>query len=177
MRRRLSAGEVFLAVVSKREVRAYADRPLPEDAVRRLLQAGRLAGSSRNRQARRFVVLRDGALARAAEGVWSPENVRGAALAVAIVIRGKGPTGFDAGRAAQNMMLAAWGDGIGSCPNGIANPEALAAVLGHADDEQVATVLSFGYPARPVDPESRTPDEWIDRADRLDFDDVVDARS
>ena len=169
--------DVFLAVVSKREVRAYADRPLPEDAVRRLLQAGRLAGSSRNRQARRFVVLRDGALARAAEGVWSPENVRGAALAVAIVIRGKGPTGFDAGRAAQNMMLAAWGDGIGSCPNGIANPEALAAVLGHADDEQVATVLSFGYPARPVDPESRTPDEWIDRADRLDFDDVVDARS
>ena len=169
--------DVFLAVVSKREVRAYADRPLPEDAVGRLLQAGRLAGSSRNRQARRFVVLRDGALARAAEGVWSPENVRGAALAVAIVIRGKGPTGFDAGRAAQNMMLAAWGDGIGSCPNGIANPEALAAVLGHADDEQVATVLSFGYPARPVDPESRTPDEWIDRADRLDFDDVVDARS
>jgi len=169
--------DVFLAVVSKREVRAYADRPLPDDAVRRLLEAGRLAGSSRNRQARRFVVLRDGALARAADGVWSPENVRGAALAVAIVIRGKGPTGFDAGRAAQNMMLAAWGDGIGSCPNGIANPEALAAVFGHADDEQVATVLSFGYPARPVDPESRTPDEWIDRADRLDFDDVVDARS
>jgi len=169
--------DVFLAVVSKREVRAYADRPLPEDAVRRLLQAGRLAGSSRNRQARRFVVLRDGALARAAEGVWSPENVRGAALAVAIVIRGKGPTGFDAGRAAQNMMLAAWGDGIGSCPNGIANPEALAAVIGHADDEQVATVLSFGYPARPVDPEGRTPDAWIERADRLDFDDVVDVRS
>ena len=107
----------------------------------------------------------------------SPENVRGAALAVAIVVRGKGPTGFDAGRAAQNMMLAAWGDGIGSCPNGIADPEALAAVLGHADDEQVATLLSFGYPARPVDPESRTPDEWIERADRLAFDDVVEVRS
>ena len=167
--------DVYLAIVSKREVRAYADRPLPDDAVRRLLEAGRLAGSSRNRQARRFIVLRDGALARAAEAVWSPENVRGAALAVAIVVRGKGPTGFDAGRAAQNMMLAAWGDGIGSCPNGIANPEALAAVLGHADDEQVATVLSFGYPARPVDPESRTPDEWIERADRLAFDDVVES--
>ena len=55
-----------LAVVSKREVRAYADRPAAGDAVRRLLEAGRLAGSSRNRQARRFVVLRDDALARAA---------------------------------------------------------------------------------------------------------------
>jgi nitroreductase len=169
--------DVYLAIVSKREVRAYADRSLPDDAVRRLLEAGRLAGSSRNRQARRFVVLRDGALARAAEAVYSPGNVSGAALAVAIVIRGKGPTGFDAGRAAQNMMLAAWGDGIGSCPNGIADPEALAAVLGHADDEQVATVLSFGYPARGVDPASRTPDEWIERADRLAFDDVVEVRS
>jgi nitroreductase len=96
---------------------------------------------------------------------------------VAIVIRGKGPTGFDAGRAAQNMMLAAAGEGIGSCPNGIADPEALAAVLGHADDEQVATVLSFGYPARPVDPESRTSDEWAERADRLAFDEVVEVRS
>jgi nitroreductase len=169
--------DVYLAIVSKREVRAYADRPLPDDALRRVLQAGRLAGSSRNRQARRFVVLRDDALARAAEAVWSPGNVSGAALAVAIVIRGKGPTGFDAGRAAQNMMLAAWGEGIGSCPNGIADPEALAAVLGHADDEQVATVLGFGYPARPVDPEGRTPDEWIERADRLDSDEVVEVRS
>jgi nitroreductase len=169
--------DVFLAVVSKREVRAYADRSLPDDAVRRLLDAGRLAGSSRNRQARRFIVLRDGALARAAETVWASENVRGAALAVAIVVRGKGPTSFDAGRAAQNMMLAASGDGIGSCPNGVADPEALAAILGHDDDEQVATVLSFGYPARPVDAESRTPDEWIERADRLAFDDVVEVRS
>ena len=169
--------DVYLAVVSKREVRANADRPPPDDAVRRLLEAGRLAGSSRNRQARRFIVLRGDALARAGEAVWSPENVRGAALAVAIVVRGKGPTGFDAGRAAQNMMLAAWGDGIGSCPNGIADPEALATVLGHDDDEQVVTVLSFGYPARPVDAESRTPDEWIERADRLTFDDVVEVRS
>jgi nitroreductase len=169
--------DVFLSIVSKREVRDYADRPLPDDAVRRVLDAGRLAGSSRNRQARRFVVLRDGALARAADTVWMPDNLRGAALAVASVIRRKGPAGFDAGRAAQNMMLAASGEGIGSCPNGIADPDALAAILGHDEDEQVANVLSFGYPARPIDAESRTPDEWIARADRLPFDDVVEVRS
>jgi nitroreductase len=169
--------DVFLTIVSKREVRDYADRPLPEDAVRRVLEAGRLAGSSRNRQARRFVVLRDGALARAADTVWMADNLRGAALAVAIVIRGKGPTGFDAGRAAQNMMLAASGEGIGSCPNGIADPDALAGIVGHDQDEQVATVLSFGYPTRPLDAESRTPEEWIARADRLAFDDVVEVRS
>ena len=168
--------DAYLAIVSKREVRAYAERPPPDDAVRRLLEAGRMAGSSRNRQARRFVVLRDGALERAASAVHMPDNLRGAALAVAIVVRGKGPTGLDAGRAAQNMMLAASNDGIGSCPNGIADPDALAAVVGHGDDEQVATVISFGYPARPVDPESRTPEEWIARARRLDFDEVVELR-
>jgi nitroreductase len=169
--------DVFLAIASKREVRAYTDRALPEEAVRRLLEAGRLAGSSRNRQARRFVVLRDGALERAAPTVHVPDNLLGAALAVAIVVRGKGPTSFDAGRAAQNMMLAASGDGIGSCPNGVAGAEALAAILGQSDDEQVATVLSFGYPARPVDAESRTPDQWIARADRRAFDEVVELRS
>jgi nitroreductase len=170
--------DVFLAIASKREVRAYTDRALPEEAVRRLLEAGRLAGSSRNRQARRFVALRDRALIeRAAQAVYSPDNLLGAALAVAIVIRGKGPTGFDAGRAAQNMMLAAWSDGIGSCPNGVADPAALAAVLGHGEDEQVANVLGFGYPARRADPESRTPEEWIERANRLPFDEVVELRS
>jgi nitroreductase len=169
--------ESYLAIVSKREVRAYANRPPPEDAVRRLLEAGRLAGSSRNRQARRFVVLRDGGLERAARAVWMPDNLLGAQLGVAILVRGKGPTSFDAGRAAQNMMLAAWGDGIGSCPNGIADPEALAEVLGQGDDEQVVTVISFGYPARPLDPERRTPDEWIARADRLPFDEIVELRS
>jgi nitroreductase len=170
--------DAYLAIVSRREVRAYADRPLPDDAVLRLLEAGRVAGSSRNRQARRFVALRDRALIeRAAQAVYSPDNLLGAALAVAIVIRGKGPTGFDAGRAAQNMMLAAWSDGIGSCPNGVADPGALAAVLGTGDDEQVVTVLGFGYPARPVDPEGRTPQEWIARADRLPFDEVVELRS
>ncbi len=166
--------DAYLAVVSKREVRRYDDRPLPEDAVRRVLEAGRIAGSSRNRQARRFVVLRDREAVAAT--VHMPGNVLGAALVVAIVTGRKGPAGFDAGRAAQNMMLAAWNEGIGSCPNGIADADALASLVGASDDEQIAIVLTFGYPARPVDPQSRTPEEWIARADRLPFDEAVDVR-
>jgi nitroreductase len=166
--------DAYLAVASKREVRRYDDRPLPDDAVRRVLEAGRIAGSSRNRQARRFVVLRDREAVAAT--VHMPSNVLGAALVVAIVTGRKGPAGFDAGRAAQNMMLAAWNEGIGSCPNGIADTDALASLVGASDDEQIAIVLTFGYPARPVDPQSRTPEEWIARADRLPFDEVVDVR-
>ena len=137
--------DAYLAIVSKREVRAYADRPLPDDAVRRLLEAGRVAGSSRNRQARRFVVVRDeGIREEVASSVYAGDNVRGAALVVAIVTGAKGPTAFDAGRAAQNMMLAASNDGIGSCPNGIGDAERLRDAVGHGEDESVATVLTFG---------------------------------
>jgi nitroreductase len=169
--------DTYLAIASKREVRQYADRPLPDDAVRRILDAGRVAGSSQNRQNRRFIAIRDRDLReRLAPCVYTPTNVLGAALAVAIVIAGKGPTAFDAGRAGQNMMLAAWNEGIGSSPNGIADAELLAEVLGHGEDARVAIVLTFGYPARPVDPQSRTPDEWIERADRLPLDEVVDLR-
>jgi nitroreductase len=173
--------DAFLAIVSRREVREYDARPLPDDAVRRILEAGRLAGSSRNRQQRRFVVVRDrGLLEHAAEAVYNGSNLLGAALAVAIVTRGKGPLAFDAGRAAQNMMLAAHDEGIGSCPNGIADPIGMEAVLGHAEDEQVATVISFGYPARRRgvggDPTSRSAEEWIARADRLPFEQVIEER-
>src|SRR3954447_25410704 len=106
---RLAHVDAFLAVASKREVRRYADTPIPPETERRILEAGRVTGSSKNRQPWRFVVLSDReAVERAAEAVWAADNVLGAALVIAVIVRGKGPVSFDAGRAAQNMMLAAW---------------------------------------------------------------------
>ncbi len=167
--------DAYLAVVSKREVREYAPGPLAPDAERRILEAGRLAGSSKNRQARRFVVVRDEAVrSEVAAGVYAGDHVRGAALVVAIVVGGKGPTAFDAGRAAQNMMLAASNEGIGSCPNGVADADLLREVLRHGEDEKVATVLTFGHPARPRrDPESQPAQAWIDAADRRPLEEIV----
>jgi nitroreductase len=167
--------DVYLAIVSKREVRAYADRPLPDDAVRRLHEAGRVAGSSRNRQARRFIVLRDDALARAAETVWAPENLRRRAGGRDRRAR-QGPDGLRRRPRRQNMMLAAQGDGIARAQRH-RRPGGARRRSRPRRQEQVTTVISFGYPARPVDPESRTPDEWIERANRLAFDDIVEARS
>ena len=166
--------DAFLAVASKREVRRYDAQPLEEDAIRRILDAGRVAGSASNRQNRRFVLLDD--RDAVAEAVYAPDNVRGATLVVAIVVAGKGPLGFDAGRAAQNMMLAAWNEGIGSCPNGVSDPDRMREVVGHAPDEQVATVLSFGYAARPGKPEARSAQEWIARANRRPLNEIVERR-
>ena len=155
--------DVYLAIASKRDERRYAARPLPDDAVRRILDAGRLAGSAKNRQPWEFVVVSDPA--GLAQTVYAPDNLLTAALVVAIV--GKG--GLDVGRAMQNMMLAAWDEGIVSCPNGIADPAAAEAILGDA----AAVILSFGYPARPRDPSARSAEEWSERANRKPLDELV----
>ena len=85
-----------MAVASKREVRGYSGRPVPEAAVRRILEAGRIAGSSRNRQPWRFLVVGDpGVRERVAEAVFAPGNVRGAALVVAVAVRRGGPVGLE----------------------------------------------------------------------------------
>jgi nitroreductase len=165
--------DAFLAIASKREVRSYRDEPIPEDAKRRIFEAGRIAGSSKNRQQREFVVLGDELVRKLAELVYRPTNLLGAPLVVAIVTHGRGPLAFDAGRAAQNMMLAAWNDGVGSCPNGLTDRDAAAATLGLDEGEQVAIILSFGYPSRPADPERRSAEEWIDAANRRPLDGLV----
>jgi nitroreductase len=157
--------DTFLAITSKRDVRDYAETPIPDDVRRRILDAGRLAGSSQNKQDRDFVVV-DGRQQELAATVYAPRNVATAQLVVAIV----GPARpFDVGRAAQNMMLAAWNDGVASCPNGVRDAEAASRICGG----DVKMIVSFGYPARPRDPETRSADEWSARASRRPFDDVV----
>ena len=166
--------DTFLAVTSKREVRDYAGRPIPADLAQRILEAGRMSGSSSNRQPWRFVVVESPSLReRLADSVYSPANVRGAALVVVIALRGKGNTSFDAGRAAQNMMLTAWNEHVGSCPNGMPDPDAVAELLDLEDGERPTIALTFGYPARTRDTERRTAIEWIERANRKPFDEVV----
>jgi nitroreductase len=166
--------ETFLAIASRREVRDYDGRPIPDEVVRRILDAGRLAGSGGNRQPWRFVLVSGDAQAALAQAMYEPGNVRAAALVVALVVRGKGPVSFDAGRCAQNMLLAAWNEGVGGSPNGVSDRDAANAVVGIRDEESLAIVLSFGYPARPRDPESRSAEEWSARARRKPLDELVE---
>jgi nitroreductase len=166
--------DTFLAIASRRDERRYGPEPLPEAVVTRILDAGRLSGSASNRQPWTFVLPesrdRIEALARA---VYAPDNVLLAGLVVAVVLGGTGKATFDAGRAAQNMLLAAWNEGISSCPNGIADREAAHAALALSDEETAAIVLTFGVPERPRDVSARSAEEWSSRANRRSLDDVV----
>ena len=80
---------------------------------------------------------------------------------------------FDAGRAAQNMLLAAWNEGISSCPNGIATRSGSTRLSSSAEDEDVAIVLTSGSPSGRGDIEARSAEEWSARANRKPLDEVV----
>jgi nitroreductase len=157
--------ETFLAIASKRDERRYqSDRPVAEDDVLRILDAGRLSGSSRNTQNWQFVVVSD--TAALAEAVYAPENVQTAGLVVAIVGEA---FPFDVFSCAQNMMLAAWDIGVVSCPNGVKDAPRAAELVGG----EVKMILSFGYPVRELDVEGRGAEEWSAAAKRKPLDDLV----
>ena len=163
--------DTWLAVASRRETRDYADRELPADVVGRILDAGRLAGSAKNRQPWRFAVVEsDEARARLAEAVYEPDNVRGAKLVVAVLAKGS----LDTGRAVQNMLLVAWNEGVGSCPNGFSDLDAARAALGLGEDDELALLLTFGYPASERDVSRHTAEEWSARANRKPLDELVE---
>ena len=139
--------DAYRAIVDKRDQRAFLPRPISDEALGRILQAGRMAGSSKNREPNRFVVVRD-AERRAALGGLSRFGRWVADAAVVVVLVQTEEHGFDCGRAAQNMMLAAWSLGIGSCPAHL--PEAdLAKLLGIPATVSINRVIGFGY----VDPD------------------------
>jgi nitroreductase len=163
-----TAGSTFATVRGKRDTRQFDARTIPADLVHRIVQAGRMAGSAKNGQPVRLVVLQDVENKRRLAACGSYTSLLpDAPLVVAIALK---PTGsdvgelFDAGRAAQNMMIVAWSEGVSSCPNTLQQSEAAAHVLGFPEEFRVPMALIFGYPQ---------PDAAHGGRPRLAFDEVV----
>jgi nitroreductase len=144
--------DVFEAIRTILAVRSYQDKPVPEEVVRRIVEAARLTASSINLQPWHFVVVQDketlrqlGSLAKT--GPYTAE----AALAVVVAVEKDSRFGVsDASRAAQDMMLTAWAEGVGSNWVGFGGLEAVGSLLGIPAEMDVLVIIPFGYPATPV---------------------------
>jgi nitroreductase len=138
------------AIRSKRAVREFQDRPLPEEVVRAILNAGRRSQSSKNTQPWQFIAVQEReTLKRLSEYGTHAGHLAGAALSVAILTPDpdeKFQTLFDAGQAAAYMQLAAWELGVGSCLASIYEPEKAREILDFPPGWQVRICLSFGFP-------------------------------
>ena len=150
--------DTWTAIRTKRMVRRFEARPLAPEHLLRIVDAGRHAGSSKNQQSWDFVVVEDRAtLRQLAEAGPFAGHLAGAAAAVALVTPDPTRPGaslslvWDAGLAAENMMLAAWELGIGSCPATVYEQSLAREALGHPGDRWCGYILSFGYPEDPAD--------------------------
>ena len=140
-------------IKSLRAVRQFSDREIPDDVLRDILDTGRWTGSSKNTQPWDLVVVtnRDtlAALAKCGQFAW---HLARAKLAIGLVMRGEDAwSGMDEGRLMQNIMLAAWAHGVGSCIGSIypEHQQRARELLGIPENRYLRTMLSIGYPASP----------------------------
>jgi nitroreductase len=147
------ANEVFEAVRTVLAVREYADTDIPADVVRRIAEAGRLTASGSNVQAWHFIVVLERAgVEKLGELVRTGPYIRNARAAIIVAYeKAKGSIGLsDASRAVQSMILAAWGDGVGSNWSGFSDLDRVRAEFGLPDTYAVIAVIPLGYPKRKV---------------------------
>jgi nitroreductase len=138
--------EPYQLIRSLRAVRHFTSQEVPEDVLERILQAARWTGSAKNTQPWQFVVVRKRQTLQelATYGQYASHLAR-AALGI-VLATPPGYALFDAGRVTQNMMLAAWADGVGSCIASFHDEAKARALLGIPDAFQAHTAISFGYP-------------------------------
>ena len=165
--------ETWDALRARRNVRQFLDRPIPDEALDRILDAGRRAPSAGNWQPWDFVVVTEREQLAELAKVWQgARHVAGAAAAIAIVApqpqddRQSALLQYDLGQATYAMTVAAADLGVGTGHAAATDQDQARAVLGFPDKHFLAYVLSAGYPSdRPL--------SVIERLDRRPFDEVV----
>jgi nitroreductase len=139
--------DTFETVRTVLAVRAYRDTAVPADLIQRIVEAGRLTGSSKNGQPWHFIIIEDReVLTRLGALVRSGPYLAQAPLAVAVAVENTRFALSDASRAIQSMMLTAWAEGVGSNWVGFAGMTEVKPLLNIPADLDVVAILPFGYP-------------------------------
>lgn len=142
--------DALSCIRTRREIRDYLDKPIPQECIDEILEAGRLAPSSKNSQPWHFIVIRDkGILRKISELTPTGKHIANAPLAIAIVMEDAKLPEVDGARAGQNMILAAWSLGVGSCWVVNFYEDGVKDLLGVPQKMKLVTVLPFGYPTEP----------------------------
>jgi nitroreductase len=138
------------ALRDKRDTRSYTDADIPDELLSRLLDAARMAGSAKNVQPVRLVVVTDLQAKQdlKSSGDFAAWIDNAPVVVVATVRADAGPRRlFDVGRHLQNLMVAAHAEGLASCPVTIHHQDVARAVLGIPDEVEPVMIVTLGRPA------------------------------
>jgi len=142
--------DVFEAVRTILAVREFEDRPVADEVVLRVVESGRLTGSSRNLQPWQFLVVQDrAALQRLGELATTGRYAADAAFAVIVLIEDTEFAVSDGSRAVQSMILTAWAEGVGSNWVGFTGRhQDIKDFFGVPAELDILAILPFGYPVK-----------------------------
>ena len=144
-------------ILSRRSIRRYEDKDLPEEVLQQILEAGRQAPSAVNRQPFRFIVVNDHDLLKNLCDNLINRFVKRAPIVIVgcadvkSFLTGKWAI-VDTSIAMQNMVIAAWALGIGSCWIGGCNEKEIKKLLKIPDKWKFVALLTLGYPAEQPKP-------------------------
>jgi len=146
----VEVAKLTLFMRSLRAVRRFAAEPVADQVLLDVLDVARWTGSSKNTQPWHLIVVRDrSALQSLANCGPYAGHLAGAQVAIVLVME-DGNRRFDEGRLAQNLMLAGWAHGVGSCIGSLypePNVRRAKELLGVPASKWLHTAISFGYPA------------------------------
>jgi nitroreductase len=152
-------------VLSRRSIRQFDQKEIPKEALDKILEAGRMAPSAGNKQSWHFIVVTDdGIKQELSKGLFSrflknaPMTIVGCAHKDRIAGQW---SKISTAIALQNMVIAAWGMGIGSCWIGAFNEEKVRNLLKIPENWNVVALIPFGYPAKVPKPKRKKPIEKI----------------
>src|SRR5437588_4043865 len=143
--------ETFDAIRTVLAVRHFKDTPVPEPIVRRIVDAGRLTASAGNRPPWHFIVVRDKeTLRRLGQLAPTGPYIAQAPLAIVVAMDRGSLAISDGSRAIQDMILAAWSQGVGSNWVGFNALPEVNRPFGIPEAVSVLSILPFGYPVEAV---------------------------
>ncbi|MRM87399.1 nitroreductase [Faecalicatena contorta] len=160
------------AIQSRRSIRNFKNTPVPEDLLRRLADAGRLAPSASNLQAWKFFFVTEPDLVAKVD-MFSP-GLSGHPPVILVICsdmeyalghsRNAEIYGcmMDASMAAENIMLAALEEGLGTCAIKSYTDAAVRKLLCLPDTYRIEMLMSIGYPeGDPRDPRRKPLEEIL----------------
>jgi nitroreductase len=156
--------DVFEAIKERRSVRAYKDRDVEEEKLRKILEAARLSPSASNRQEWKFIVVKNAETRAKLAGAAYGQRFIGTAPVVivacateaeAIMMCGQPTHTVDVSIACAFMILEAQEQGIGACWVGAFNEGEVKKILAVPNHMRVVTMMPLGYPDESPDPRPR----------------------
>ena len=158
--------DVMEAILDRRSIREFQDKPIEKEKLERVLEAGRQAPSAGNGQPWRIVVVTDAGTRKKLIAAANGQAFVGQAPAVLVGCAAKTDKEMSCGQRAYpidvaicmtTMSLAAMGEGLGTCWIGAFKEDEVKKVLGIPQEVRVVELMPIGYPTSQPDVRPRMP--------------------